>query len=141
MSVAQVHRLFAQEAEVRLADVCRKHGVVLSLFVAWERHTPEPMLDMRYFRNPAFSTGSGGMILVFLGMYGVMFLITQYLQLVHGYSALGAAVRFLPMTPIMLIGTPNAAAGGALRRPPRRRRRHDTDRHRIRAVRQPHHDE
>jgi Na+/melibiose symporter-like transporter len=64
------------------------------------------MLDMRYFRNPSFSTGSGGMILVFLGMYGVMFLITQYLQLVHGYSALGAAVRFLPMTPIMLIVAP-----------------------------------
>jgi len=46
------------------------------------------------------------MILVFLGMYGVMFLITQYLQLVHGYSALGAAIRFLPMTPIMLIVAP-----------------------------------
>ena len=31
----------------------------------------EPMLDMHYFRNPAFSTGTGGMILVFLSMYGV----------------------------------------------------------------------
>ena len=48
---------------------------------------------MRYFRNPAFSTGTGGMILVFLAMYGVMFLITQYFQLVLGYSPLvgGAA--------------------------------------------------
>ena len=43
---------------------------------------------MRYFRNPAFSTGTGGMILVFLAMYGVMFLITQYFQLVLGYSPL-----------------------------------------------------
>ena len=80
--------------------------VVLAGFVVWKKRVDEPMLDMRYFRNPAFSTGSGGMILVFLGMYGVMFLITQYLQLVHGYSALGAAVRFLPMTPIMLIVAP-----------------------------------
>ena len=80
--------------------------VVLAAFVVWEKQVDEPMLDMRYFRNPAFSTGSGGMILVFLGMYGVMFLVTQYLQLVHGYSALGAAVRFLPMTPIMLIVAP-----------------------------------
>ena len=31
----------------------------------------EPMLDMHYFRHPAFSTGTGGMILVFLSMYGV----------------------------------------------------------------------
>jgi EmrB/QacA subfamily drug resistance transporter len=81
-------------------------AVFLAGFVAWEKRIDEPMLDMRYFRNKAFSTGSGGMILVFLGMYGVMFLITQYLQLVHGYSAFGAAVRFLPMTPIMLIVAP-----------------------------------
>ena len=40
--------------------------VVLALFVAWELHVDEPMLDMHYFRNPAFSTGTGGMILVFL---------------------------------------------------------------------------
>src|SRR5580765_315792 len=42
--------------------------VVLGLFVAWEMRVAEPMLDMRYFRNPAFSTGTGGMILVFLSM-------------------------------------------------------------------------
>ena len=60
--------------------------VVLAVFVAWELHVDEPMLDMHYFRNPAFSTGTGGMILVFVAMYGVMFLITQYFQLVLGYS-------------------------------------------------------
>ena len=49
------------------------------------------MLDIRLFRNPAFSTGTGGMILVFMAMYGVMFLVTQYFQLVLGYSPLGAA--------------------------------------------------
>src|SRR5438270_2120680 len=80
--------------------------VVLAGFVVWEKRVDEPMLDMRYFRNPAFSTGSGGMILVFLGMYGVMFMLTQYLQLVLGYSALGAAIRFLPMTPVMLLVAP-----------------------------------
>ena len=64
------------------------------------------MLDMSYFRNRAFSIGSGGMILVFLGMFGVMFLMTQYLQLVLGFTPLGAAVRLLPMTPVMLIVSP-----------------------------------
>jgi Na+/melibiose symporter-like transporter len=64
------------------------------------------MLDIRYFRNPAFSTGTGGMILVFMAMYGVMFLITQYFQLVLGYTPLSAAVRFLPMAPIMIIVAP-----------------------------------
>ncbi|MBV8981549.1 MAG: MFS transporter [Acidimicrobiia bacterium] len=80
--------------------------VVLVAFAVWEKRVDEPMLDIRYFRNPAFSTGSGGMILVFLGMYGVMFMLTQYLQLVLGYSALGAAIRFLPMTPVMLLVAP-----------------------------------
>jgi Na+/melibiose symporter-like transporter len=66
----------------------------------------EPMLDMSYFKNRAFSTGTGGMILVFLAMYGVMFLVTQYFQLVLGYSPLSAAVRTLPMAPIMIVVAP-----------------------------------
>jgi EmrB/QacA subfamily drug resistance transporter len=81
-------------------------AVGLAAFVRWELRAPEPMLDMRYFKNKAFSTGTGGMILVFLGMYGTMFLVIQYLQLVLGYSALGTAVRILPMTPIMMIVAP-----------------------------------
>src|SRR4051794_16898071 len=81
-------------------------AVVLSLFVAWELRVDEPMLDMRFFRNPAFSTGTGGMILIFLSMFGVMFLITQYFQLILGYSPLGAALRLLPMAPIMILVSP-----------------------------------
>jgi EmrB/QacA subfamily drug resistance transporter len=80
--------------------------VVLSAFVAWELHVDEPMVDMHYFRNPAFSTGTGGMILVFVAMYGVMFLITQYFQLVLGYSPLSAALRLMPIAMIMLVVAP-----------------------------------
>ena len=81
-------------------------AVVLTAFVFWELHNDEPMLDMRYFKNGAFSTGTGGMILVFMAMYGVMFLITQYFQLILGYSPLGSALRLLPMAPIMIIVAP-----------------------------------
>jgi EmrB/QacA subfamily drug resistance transporter len=87
--------------------------VVLAAFVAWELRVDEPMLDMSLFRNAAFSAGSGGMILIFLAMFGVMFLITQYFQLVLGFSPLGASVRFLPMSPIMVLvatRTPKLAA-------------------------------
>jgi EmrB/QacA subfamily drug resistance transporter len=80
--------------------------VVLSAFVLWELRVEEPMLDIRYFRNPAFSTGTGGMVLVFLAMFGVMFLITQFFQLVLDYSPLSAAIRLLPMAPIMIIVAP-----------------------------------
>jgi Na+/melibiose symporter-like transporter len=71
------------------------------------------MLDMSLFRNAAFSAGSGGMILIFLAMFGVMFLITQYFQLILGYSPLEASLRFLPMSPIMVLvatRTPRLAA-------------------------------
>ena len=80
--------------------------VALAAFVWWESRVDEPMLDMKYFRNPAFSAGTAGLTLVFLSMFGVMFLFTQYFQLILGYSALGAAVRFLPIAPIMMIVAP-----------------------------------
>jgi EmrB/QacA subfamily drug resistance transporter len=77
--------------------------VVLTAFTFWELHTDEPMLDIRFFRNPAFSTGTAGMTLVFLSLYGVMFLVTQYFQLVLGYSPLSAAARLLPMALTLLV--------------------------------------
>ncbi len=81
-------------------------AVFLAGFVIWERRSAAPMLDMSYFRNPAFSTGTGGMMLVFLGMYGVMFLVIQHLELILGYSPLSTAIRVLPMTPIMMVVAP-----------------------------------
>ena len=78
----------------------------LTAFVLAELRIAEPMLDMRFFRNPAFATGTGGMVLVFLGMFGVIFLVTLYFQLVLGYSPLSAAVRMLPIAGIMLLVSP-----------------------------------
>lgn len=78
----------------------------LVAFAQWERRTPHPMLDPHLFSNRAFTTSAGGMVLVFLAMYGVMFLITQYLQIVLDYSPLDASLRLLPMTPIMIVVAP-----------------------------------
>jgi MFS transporter, DHA2 family, integral membrane protein len=78
----------------------------LLAFVAYERRADEPMLDMSYFRNRSFSIATGCMVLVFLAMYGLFFLITQYLQLVRGYSALGAATRLMPAALLMLVVAP-----------------------------------
>jgi len=78
-------------------------AVVLAAFVLFELRTDEPMVEMRFFRNPAFSTGAAGMTLVFLALYGVMFLVTQYFQLVLGYSPLSAAARLLPMAMTLLV--------------------------------------
>ena len=79
---------------------------MLGAFVIWELHLEQPMLDMHYFAERSFSAGSAGTILSFCALFGTMFLLTQYFQLVLGYSPLSAALRLLPMTPIMILVSP-----------------------------------
>jgi EmrB/QacA subfamily drug resistance transporter len=83
-------------------------AVLLGLFAAWELHTPHPMLDLRYFRNPQFSAASGAITLVFFAMFGTFFLMTQLLQLVRGYTPLGAGVFTLPMPITLMIIAPRS---------------------------------
>ncbi|MCU1343808.1 MAG: drug resistance transporter, EmrB/QacA subfamily [Acidimicrobiia bacterium] len=82
-------------------------AVMIAGFVAWELHTPHPMLEIRYFGNRALAIAASGMVLIFTGLYGVFFLLTQYYQLVLGYSPLGAAVRLLPTGLVILAVAPN----------------------------------
>ncbi len=78
-------------------------------FVAWERRSPHPMLDVKLFRNPRFSAASGAITLSFFAMFGAIFFLTQYLQLVLGFSALEAGVRILPVAVGIALGGPLSA--------------------------------
>jgi EmrB/QacA subfamily drug resistance transporter len=80
----------------------------LAVFVWWELRTRVPMLDLRWFQHRALSVGSAGMMLSFFALYGMMFLLTQYLQLVHGFSPLSAALRLLPIAAVMIVVSPQA---------------------------------
>ena len=71
-------------------------------FILWELHSSHPMLDVRFFRNRRFSAANVAITLVFFAMFGQMFLGTQYLQTVLGFSALESGVRMLPMAILML---------------------------------------
>ncbi|MDQ2839399.1 MAG: DHA2 family efflux MFS transporter permease subunit, partial [Actinomycetota bacterium] len=72
-------------------------GVALVVaFAVWERRVDEPMLDVTLFRNIRFSAASFSIAAAFFGLFGFIFLITQYFQLVHGYSPLSAGVHTLP---------------------------------------------
>lgn len=83
--------------------------VALGGFVAWELHTDHPMLDLAVFRNARFSAASGTITIVFFALMGSMFLMTQYWQLVHGYSPLDAGVRLLPAAILMMVAAPQSA--------------------------------
>ena len=73
-------------------------GIALAAaaFVWWERHSAQPMLDVRIFSNARFSAASGSVMLAFFALFGFVFLLTQYLQFVRGYDTLAAGVRTLP---------------------------------------------
>jgi EmrB/QacA subfamily drug resistance transporter len=69
---------------------------ILAGFVAWQLKAKEPMLDLRFFKNPRFTAATTAITLVFFAMFGSYFLFTQYLQFVHGYDPLSAGLRILP---------------------------------------------
>ncbi|MGO9961878.1 MAG: DHA2 family efflux MFS transporter permease subunit [Acidimicrobiales bacterium] len=68
----------------------------LVVFVWWELRIEHPLIDLRIFSSRAFSAASGSVTVTFFALFGSLFVFTQYLQLVHGYSPLSAGVRALP---------------------------------------------
>jgi len=82
---------------------------VLALFALWESRTSHPMLRLGFFRNRAFSGAICSVALVTFGLYGTLFLLTQYLQFSLGYSALAAGVRVLPAAGMIAVIAPLSA--------------------------------
>jgi len=77
-------------------------------FVVFERRVTDPLLDMKFFRNRRFAMGSMGISASFFAMFSMFFILTQYLQYVAGYSALGAGLRGLPFAATMILVSPRA---------------------------------
>ena len=77
-------------------------------FVLRERTATHPMLPLRLFRDRRFSVSSAGISLAFFSMFGIWFLMAQYLQFVLGLSPLQAGLVFLPFSAILLISAPQA---------------------------------
>jgi EmrB/QacA subfamily drug resistance transporter len=78
---------------------------LLAAFAAWEARTSHPMLRLHLLRNPRFSAASAAIALAFLALFGALFFLTQYLQLVLGYSPLQAGVRTVPVAAGLLAGS------------------------------------
>ena len=97
---------------------------ILAGFAFWQVRRLDPMLDVRLFANPRFSAAAGAIALAFFGLFGFIFLITQYFQVVRGYDPVRAGVATLPfavvtgaMSPASIaamkrIGTKIVVAGG-----------------------------
>ncbi len=79
-------------------------AAALGLFLWWERRAAEPMLDLGFFRNARFSVGIAVVGAVFFGLLGGTFALTQYLQFVHGYSAIAAGALMSPIVLGLMLG-------------------------------------
>jgi EmrB/QacA subfamily drug resistance transporter len=72
-------------------------AALLLVFVAWERRSRAPMLDVSLFRTPRFSAACGAVTISFFALLGFIFVITQYFQLIKHYDPLSSGVHLLPV--------------------------------------------
>ena len=79
---------------------------VLTVFVLWERASAHPMLNLSFFGIRAFSAAISSVWLITFGMYGALFVLTQYLQFNLGYSALQTGLRVLPAAAAVAVIAP-----------------------------------
>ncbi|GAA1846547.1 DHA2 family efflux MFS transporter permease subunit [Asanoa iriomotensis] len=78
---------------------------LLALFVARQRRAAYPLIDLGLFRSRGFTLGSGLATVINFAMFGLLFLVPQFLQAVGGASSLGTGLRLLPMIGGLLVGT------------------------------------
>ncbi|HEX9122721.1 MAG TPA: DHA2 family efflux MFS transporter permease subunit [Actinomycetota bacterium] len=100
-------------------------AVLLTVFAIWELRSSHPMLPIHFFRNRRFSSAAVAITLVFFAMFGTIFVLTQHLQFVLGYTPLQAGIRVLPLATLILsaplsaraverVGTKAVVTGGLL---------------------------
>ncbi|MET0863950.1 MAG: MFS transporter [Nakamurella sp.] len=71
-------------------------AAALGAFVWWEVRRTDPLFDVTLFSNARFSAASAAIAAAFFGLFGFIFLITQYFQIVRNYGVLEAGVATLP---------------------------------------------
>jgi predicted MFS family arabinose efflux permease len=81
-------------------------AAALTAFVVRQRRIAEPLLDVRLFKDPRFTAASSTITVLFFALFGFLFLSTQYLQFVLGYSPSAAGVRVLPYAGAMIVCAP-----------------------------------
>jgi EmrB/QacA subfamily drug resistance transporter len=81
---------------------------LLVAFVVLERYQRLPMLDLSLFKIGSFTGSNIVAMLVSLGMFGVFFFVSLYIQNILGWSPTKAGASFLPMTVLIILVAPIA---------------------------------
>jgi DHA2 family multidrug resistance protein len=85
--------------------------ILLGLFLYIEGKVPEPIVDLKFFKIPAFVNTLMNNVVVFMGMMGGLFLIPIFAQTFLGYTATQSGYLFMPMAAALMLAAP---LGGAL---------------------------
>ncbi|WP_347354807.1 MFS transporter [Intrasporangium sp.] len=83
-------------------------GLLVPGYLLWARRRADAVLPLRLFASRSFSAANAIGLLFTLGMFGAVFLLAQYLQVVMGYSPLEAGIRTLPWTAAPMLFAPLA---------------------------------
>jgi len=81
------------------------------IFLMIERRVAEPIVDLNFFKMPAFVNTLGNNFIVFMGMMGSLFLVPVFAQTFLGYTATESGYLFIPMAAALMLASP---LGGAL---------------------------
>jgi len=82
--------------------------VMMAFFLLHESRTKEPMLPIRFFRSRAFSATNAVSFVMFFGIFGSIFFLSQYFITVQGLTPLQAGIRILPWTAMPIFIAPVA---------------------------------
>jgi EmrB/QacA subfamily drug resistance transporter len=85
-------------------------AALLGLFLWWEQRAPAPMLPPRFFRSRGFAASNGVVFAMFFGVFGSIFLLSQFFQTAQGYGPFKAGLLTLPWTGMPMIVAPIAGA-------------------------------
>jgi EmrB/QacA subfamily drug resistance transporter len=78
--------------------------LLLAAFVAWERRATEPIIDLGLFGRPRFLWGTVASTLASFALFGLLFVIPQYLQEVRGNDAMQTGIKLLPLMAGLIVG-------------------------------------
>ncbi len=83
-------------------------AVLLAGFLVRESRAKEPALPLEFFRNRQFAATNAVSFLMSFGVFGSIFLLAQFFQIVQGYTPFEAGLRTLPWTAMPIFVAPIA---------------------------------
>jgi EmrB/QacA subfamily drug resistance transporter len=78
-------------------------AVMLTTFIVIEANTANPLMPLRLFRSRTRVGSYLVMLIMGAAVFGMFYFLTQYVQMVKGFSPLQAGFGFLPVSAVIIV--------------------------------------